>query len=72
MLGIDKMQKERGERLSMNNAFPFVDAGEETNGSLMGLMRLGSLVKGGQHGLLPTRLPERKAAVKWKRGEGNL
>ena len=30
----------------MNNAFLFVDAGgEETNGSLMDLMRLGSMVK---------------------------
>lgn len=30
----------------MNNAFLFVDAGgEETNGSLMDLMRLGSTVK---------------------------
>lgn len=29
----------------MNNAFPFVEAGgKETNGSLMGLMRLGSTV----------------------------
>lgn len=31
----------------MNNAFPFVEAGgKETNGSLMGLMRLGSMVDG--------------------------
>lgn len=29
----------------MNNAFSFVEAGEETNGSLMGLMGLGSTVE---------------------------
>lgn len=61
---IDKTQKERGERLSMNNAFLFVEAGrEETNGSLMDLMRLGFTVKEGaspsscQQGHQERRLP---------------
>lgn len=44
----------------MNNAFPFVEAGgEETNGSLMGLMRLGSTVEGG-----PAAAPASRASGK--------
>lgn len=62
----------------MNNAFPFVEAGgKETNGSLMGLMRLGSMVDGrwrrrvlgggaGEQGLLPARPPVERTAVEWK------
>lgn len=71
--GFDRTQRERGERLPMNNAFPFVEArGEETNGSLMGLMRLGSRVEEGQHQLLaarPSANPANEAAEKRKGGQ---
>lgn len=62
----------------MNNAFPFVEAGgkKKTNGSLMGLMRLGFTVEEGQtrgcreRQLLPARPPAQKAAVEWERRGG--
>lgn len=57
----------------MNNAFLFVEAGrEETNGSLMDLMRLGFIAeRGGQPLALPARPPGKEAAV-WKGAVGVL
>lgn len=49
----------------MNNAFSFVVAGgEETNGSLMGLMRSGSSVEGGPALAPASKAMEKEAAVK--------